>query len=61
LPEWWQHETEEDGCGRKTIVQTMKLEPNLFVRLKVFGAKTRRTNQDILHSALVQYLNEMKS
>jgi hypothetical protein len=27
-----------------------KLEPALFVRLKTFGAKTRRSDQDILHS-----------
>jgi predicted transcriptional regulator len=41
----------------RPIVQTVKLEPALFVRLKTFGAKTRRSNQDILHSALVEYLN----
>lgn len=49
------------AAEERPIVQTVKLEPNLFVRLKTFGAKTRRTNQDILHSALVQYLNGMKS
>jgi len=52
--------------GKKTaaedrpIVQTVKLEPALFVRLKVFGAKTRRSNQDILRMALVEYLNKVK-
>lgn len=52
--------------GKKTaaeerpIVQTVKLEPALFVRLKVFGAKTRRSNQDILRSALIEYLNTTK-
>jgi hypothetical protein len=42
----------------RPIVQTVKLEPTLFVRLKTFGAKTRRTNQDILRSALIEYLNK---
>lgn len=42
----------------RPIVQTVKLEPDLFVRLKTFGAKTRRSNQDILHSALIDYLNK---
>ena len=44
----------------RPIVQTVKLEPALFVRLKVFGAKTRRSNQDILRSALIEYLNKTK-
>ena len=44
----------------RPIVQTVKLEPALFVRLKIFGAKTRRSNQDILHTALVEYLNKSK-
>ncbi|HKD85413.1 MAG TPA: hypothetical protein VKB58_11750 [Terriglobales bacterium] len=45
----------------KPIVQTVKLEPTLFVRLKVFGAKNRRTNQDILRTALTEYLRKMKA
>jgi hypothetical protein len=44
----------------RPIVQTVKLELALFVRLKTFGAKTRRTNQDILRSALVEYLSRAK-
>jgi hypothetical protein len=44
----------------RPIVQTVKLEPALFVKLKTFGARTRRSNQDILHSALVEYLNKTK-
>jgi hypothetical protein len=35
----------------------VKLDPALFVRLKTFSAKTRRTNQDILFTALTEYLN----
>lgn len=48
------------AAEERPIVQTVKLEPALFVRLKTFGAKTRRSNQDILHSALVEYLNKTK-
>ena len=40
----------------KPVAQTVKLEPELFVRLKTFSAKTRRTNQDILRTALGEYL-----
>ena len=42
-------------------VQTVKLEHTLFVRLKTFAAKTRRTSQDILRTALIEYLKKMKS
>jgi predicted transcriptional regulator len=45
----------------KPSVQTVKLDAELFMRLKMFGAKTRRTSQDILHTALVEYLNKMKA
>jgi hypothetical protein len=48
------------AADEKPIVQTVKLEPALFVRLKTFGAKTRRTNQDILRAALIEYLNNAK-
>ena len=45
----------------RPIVQTVKLDPALFVRLKTFGAKTRRTNQDILLTALNEYLHKLKA
>jgi hypothetical protein len=45
----------------KRVVQTVKLKTALFVRLKTFSAKTRRSNQDILHTALIQYLRKMKA
>lgn len=44
----------------KPVTQTVKLEMPLFVRLKTFSAKTRRSNQDILHTALIEYLRKMK-
>ena len=43
----------KSASEERPVVQTVKLEPSLFVKLKTFGAKTRRSNQDILHSALV--------
>ena len=46
---------------QKPITQTVKLEQEVFVRLKTFSAKTRRTNQDILHTALVEYLKGNKA
>lgn len=49
------------SATEKPIVQTVKLEPALFVRLKLLGAKTRRTNQDILLTALIEYLNKLKA
>lgn len=45
----------------KPIVQTLKVNQALFVRLKIFAAKTRRTNQDILHTALMDYLRKMRA
>jgi len=44
----------------RPIVQTVKLDSALYVRLKTFGAKTRRSNQDILYTALIEYLKKMK-
>ena len=49
------------AADEKPVTQTVKLEMELFVRLKTFSAKTRRTNQDILHAALVQYLKANKA
>jgi hypothetical protein len=45
----------------RPVVQTVKLDPTLFVRLKTFGARTRRTNQDILRTALIEYLRKMNA
>jgi hypothetical protein len=44
----------------KPITQTVKLEHDVFVRLKTYSAESRRTNQDILHTALIEYLRKMK-
>ena len=52
--------TKAKSAESKPIVQTVKLNAALYVRLKTFGAMTRRTNQDILRTALVEYLGKMK-
>jgi hypothetical protein len=51
----------QKAAEERPIVQTLKLEPAVYVRLKTFGAKTRRSNQDILHTALTEYLHKMKA
>ena len=38
-----------------TIAVTVRLDPERYERLKIHGAKTRRTNQDILVEALDAY------
>lgn len=48
------------AAEEKPVVQTVKLEHSLFVRLKTFSAKTRRSNQDILQTALIEYLKKTK-
>jgi hypothetical protein len=40
----------------KPRVQTVKLTDDLHVQLVTFGARNRRTNQDILVAALSEYL-----
>jgi hypothetical protein len=45
----------------RPTVQTVRLERPLFLRLKIFGAKKRRSTQDILRTALIEYLKKMKS
>jgi hypothetical protein len=49
------------AAAERPIVQTVKLDKALFVRLKTYGAQTRRSNQDILLIALMEYLNKVKA
>jgi len=49
------------AAEEKPVTQTVKLEQDLFVRLKTFSARTRRTNQDILQTALIEYLSRNKA
>ncbi len=39
-----------------TIAVTVRLDPERYERLKIYGAKGRRTNQDIMVEALDAYL-----
>lgn len=40
----------------KPVALTVKVDDNTYVRLCTLGATQRRTNQDILHEALRDYL-----
>ncbi len=43
-----------------TIAVTVRLDPGRYERLKVYGARLRRTNQDILVEALDRYFQNIK-
>jgi len=40
-----------------TIAVTLRLDPERYERLKLYGLKNRRTNQDILVEALDLFMN----
>ncbi len=42
----------------RPVTVTVKLDDALYLRLKTFGAGRRRTNQDVLVAALVEYLDK---
>jgi hypothetical protein len=44
----------------KPVALTVKVTQEVYVRLCTFGATQRRTNQDILQEALLQYLDRAK-
>ena len=43
-----------------TIAVTVRLDPRRYERLKVYGARLRRTNQEILVEALDRYFRDIK-
>jgi hypothetical protein len=45
-----------EGEGSKPIALTLKVDQTRYEALKVLGARTRRSNQDILLAALDAYL-----
>jgi hypothetical protein len=45
-----------EPSSAKPIVQTVKVPPDVYVRLKTIGARERRSNQDIILAALQEYL-----
>jgi hypothetical protein len=40
----------------RPVVQTVKVPPDVFVKLKTVGAHERRSSQDIILAALKEYL-----
>jgi hypothetical protein len=46
----------EEGRGDKPIALTVKVDQVRYEALKVLGARTRRSNQEILLAALDAYL-----
>jgi hypothetical protein len=40
----------------KPVVQTVKVPPDVYVRLKTIGARERRSSQDIILTAVREYL-----
>ena len=46
------------AAAHKPIVQTVKVPPEDYIRLKTVGAKERRSAQDIILAALREYLNK---
>jgi hypothetical protein len=40
----------------RPVVQTVKVPPDVFIKLKTVGAHERRSSQDIILSALKEYL-----
>jgi predicted DNA-binding protein len=53
--------TKKKPTEQPPSTQTVRLPHELFVRLKLFGAETRRTHQDILQAALEEYLQRHAS
>lgn len=43
-----------------TIAVTVRLDPRRYERLKVYGARRRRTNQEILVEALDRYFRDVE-
>jgi hypothetical protein len=41
----------------RPVVQTVKVPPDVYIRLKTVGAQARRSSQDIILAALREYLN----
>jgi hypothetical protein len=44
----------------KPVVQTVKVPRDVYVRLKTVGAQERRSSQDIILSALREYLERFQ-
>lgn len=42
---------------QQTSVQTLRIKSELLYRLKIHAAKTRKSQQEVMHTALVEYLD----
>jgi hypothetical protein len=47
----------ESAAQEKPVAQTVKIDGELFVRLSTFRARVRKTSQEILQQALLEYLD----
>jgi hypothetical protein len=45
----------------RPVVQTVKVPPDVYIRLKTAGAESRRSSQDIILAALREYLDHFSS
>ena len=45
------------GADEKPVALTLKVDGDTYVRLSTFRASQRRTNQDLLHQALKEFLD----
>jgi hypothetical protein len=46
------------GANTNTIAVTVRLDPDRYQALKMYGVKTRTSNQDVLVAALDRYLSK---
>ena len=52
------HSSKYTFVQMENVMQTtVKMGPELLTRLKIHAAKTMQTQQEILHTALVEYLD----
>jgi len=49
------------GAGERPVALTLKVDSNTYVRLSTLRATQRRTNQDLLHQALKEFLDRAGS
>jgi hypothetical protein len=49
------------GLPERKRVQTVKMTDEELMRLATFGIRTRRTNQDIIHTAVLEYLEKQQA
>jgi hypothetical protein len=50
-----------NGRPEKKRVQTVKMTDDELMRLATFGIRTRRSNQDIIHTAVLEYLEKQQA